>query len=176
MPLLVRNCIITLTNQNGESQISKSATSDGGDGDKIDEGNKTLDGGDVTMGPQPPTDPNAKFPLSLATALFSFLYHLASYEAGGEALVSCGMMESLLQVINWHGVELEHITVNVNVLKTFLNVYFRQFVTRAVRVIDLITNIDMQAFQTHGGLQSFINRLNVSLFKNISLIRLKTFQ
>ena len=36
----------------------------------------------------------------LATALFSFLYHLASYEAGGEALVSCGMMESLLKVIN----------------------------------------------------------------------------
>lgn len=33
--------------------------------------------------------------------------------------------------------------------------------TRAVRVIDLITNIDMQAFYTHGGLQSFINRLDV---------------
>ena len=48
---------------------------------------------DVTMSPQQPLDPNAKFPLSLATALFSFLYHLASYEAGGEALVSCGMME-----------------------------------------------------------------------------------
>lgn len=88
-----------------------------------------------------------KFPLPLATALFSFLYHLASYESGGEALVSCGMMESLLQVINWHGVELEHIT----------------FVTRAVRVIDLITNIDMQAFYTHGGLQSFINRLDVEV-------------
>ena len=38
------------------------------------------------------------FPQPLATALFSFLYHLASYEAGGEALVSCGMMESLLKV------------------------------------------------------------------------------
>ncbi|KAJ8947111.1 hypothetical protein NQ318_002470 [Aromia moschata] len=45
------------------------------------------------------------------------------------------MMESLLQVINWQGFELDHIT----------------FVTRAVRVIDLITNIDMQAFQIHGG-------------------------
>lgn len=40
----------------------------------------------------------AAFPQPLATALFSFLYHLASYEAGGEALVSCGMMESLLKV------------------------------------------------------------------------------
>ena len=50
------------------------------------------------------------FLLPLATALFSFLYHLASYEAGGEALVACGMMESLLQVVSWPGSELEHIT------------------------------------------------------------------
>ncbi|KAK0081548.1 hypothetical protein PV325_011960 [Microctonus aethiopoides] len=94
--------------------------------------------------PQPDGQP---FPLPLATALFSFLYHLASYEAGGEALVSCGMMESLLKVINWPGSELEHIT----------------FVTRAVRVIDLITNIDMQGFQSHGGLGSFINRLDMEV-------------
>ena len=71
---------------------------------------------------------HAIFPQPLATALFSFLYHLASYEAGGEALVSCGMMESLLKVIQWPSTELDHIT----------------FVTRAVRVIDLITNLDMQ--------------------------------
>ena len=51
------------------------------------------------------------FPLPFATALFSFLYHLASYENGGEALVQCGMMESLLKVINWKGTESEHITV-----------------------------------------------------------------
>lgn len=31
-------------------------------------------------------------------------------------------------------------------------------------MIDLITNIDMQAFHTHGGLQSFIGRLDVSFF------------
>jgi len=54
----------------------------------------------------------SQFPLPLATALFSFLYHLASYEAGGEALVSCGMMEGLLRVINWPGTELEHVTVS----------------------------------------------------------------
>ncbi|KAG8199864.1 hypothetical protein JTE90_015857 [Oedothorax gibbosus] len=87
------------------------------------------------------------FPLPFATALFSFLYHLASYESGGDALVSCGMMEALLKVINWHSTETEHIT----------------FVTRAVRVIDLITNLDMQAFQTHGGLASFINRLEIEV-------------
>ena len=39
-----------------------------------------------------------------------------------------------------------------------------QFVTRAVRVIDLITTLDMTSFQTNNGLQAFINRLEVSLF------------
>lgn len=87
------------------------------------------------------------FPMSLATSLFSFLYHLASYEDGGEALVSSGMMDSLLKVINWTAQELEHIT----------------FVTRAVRVIDLITNIDMQSFQSYGGLHSFIKRLEIEI-------------
>lgn len=96
------------------------------------------------------SDPNtdtSQFPLQLATALFSFLYHLASYEGGAESLVSSGMMESLLKVINWSGNELEHIT----------------FVTRAVRVIDLITNIDMQSFQSHDGLNNFIDRLNIEV-------------
>lgn len=84
-----------------------------------------------------------RFPIPYATALFSFLYHLASYEKGGEALVSCGMMESLLKIISWTGTELEHIT----------------FVTRSVRVIDLITNIDMTVFQTQSGLNIFLERL-----------------
>jgi E3 ubiquitin-protein ligase HUWE1 len=51
------------------------------------------------------------FPQTYATALFSFLYHLASYEQGGEALVACGMMESLLKVINHHSEDQDHITV-----------------------------------------------------------------
>lgn len=34
-------------------------------------------------------------------------------------------------------------------------------------MIDLITNIDMQAFHSHGGLQSFINRLDVSIETNM---------
>lgn len=87
------------------------------------------------------------FPLPFATALFSFLYHLASYENGGESLVSCGMIESLLKVIGWRGSDPEHIT----------------FVTRAVRVIDLITNLDMNSFQSHNGLNIFINRLETEV-------------
>ena len=50
---------------------------------------KMLDSTDPLMEP---------YPHQFATALFSFLYHLASYDAGGEALVSCGMMEALLKV------------------------------------------------------------------------------
>ncbi|PIK62780.1 putative E3 ubiquitin-protein ligase HUWE1 [Apostichopus japonicus] len=89
-------------------------------------------------------DPNQEaVPHVLATALFSFLYHLASYGTGGEALVYCNMMESLLKVIKWHGEDENHTT----------------FVTRAVRVVDLITNLDMAAFQTNGGLSIFLNRL-----------------
>ena len=49
----------------------------------------------------------------LTTALFSFLYHLASYETGGEALVHCGMMESLLAVVSWAGKVPDHVTVSV---------------------------------------------------------------
>ena len=52
------------------------------------------------------------------------------------------MMESLLKVIQWPSTELDHIT----------------FVTRAVRVIDLITNLDMQSFQAHSGISTFIWR------------------
>ncbi|CAB1330156.1 unnamed protein product [Coregonus sp. 'balchen'] len=85
------------------------------------------------------------YPHQFATALFSFLYHLASYDAGGEALVSCGMMEALLKVIKFLGDEQDQIT----------------FVTRAVRVVDLITNLDMAAFQSHTGLTIFISRLEI---------------
>ncbi|XP_053704819.1 E3 ubiquitin-protein ligase HUWE1 isoform X5 [Synchiropus splendidus] len=83
------------------------------------------------------------YPHQFATALFSFLYHLASYDNGAEALVSCGMMEALLKVIKFLGDEQDQIT----------------FVTRAVRVVDLITNLDMPGFQSHSGLSIFICRL-----------------
>lgn len=123
LPTLVRTCIQHLTMTPNEQQQLQSTNS-------------------ASLQQQ-----QQQFPLALATALFSFLYHLASYDSGGEALVACGMMESLLRVINWPGKELEHIT----------------FVTRAVRVIDLITNIEMNAFQNHGGLQSFIGRLEMEV-------------
>lgn len=59
------------------------------------------------------TDPERKpFPQTFATSLFSFLYHLASYENGCDSLVSCGMMESLIKVINWFSENQENIMVS----------------------------------------------------------------
>ena len=83
------------------------------------------------------------FPHQFATSLFSFLYHLATYDTGGDALVKCGIMETLLKVVNHNHNSQE----------------FIMFVTRAVRVIDLITNLDMSSFEAHNGLTAFINRL-----------------
>lgn len=180
LPVLVRNCISSLTNQVdfGHSAFKKMKLQDELSSSSFDESSNesaktetsnlqetgnlesTLMDFDIEASQVSSSPGDSKFPVSLTTALFSFLYHLASYESGGEALVSCGMMESLLQVINWQGFELDHIT----------------FVTRAVRVIDLITNIDMQAFQVHGGLQSFINRLDVEVnfCKKDQLYHIKT--
>ena len=83
------------------------------------------------------------FPHQFATALFSFLYHLATFDTGGDALVKCGIMETLLKVVNHNSNSQEYI----------------MFVTRAVRVIDLITNLDMSSFEAHNGLNAFINQL-----------------
>lgn len=132
LPTLVRNCIVNLTGSNNKSTPTTPSYSS-----SAEQQQQKLSA----------TSDDNLFPLQLATALFSFLYHLASYEPGAESLVSCGMMESLLRVINWSGSELEHIT----------------FVTRAVRVIDLITNLDMQSFQTNYGLNTFIKRLNMEV-------------
>ena len=81
------------------------------------------------------TNQSDYFPHSLSTALFSFLYHLSSYDNGAEALVNSGMIESLLKVIRLIGDQQDQI----------------MFVTRAVRIVDLVTNVDMQSFQNLKG-------------------------
>lgn len=135
--MLVRNCIASLTRQTGTPppKSAEGSTEDAQDSDASAKGSDHIESdvepagattdkymdllSDVGVS-QVVNDFKKEFPLPLATALFSFLYHLASYEAGGEALVSCGMMESLLQVINWHGVELEHITVSMPRFSVFI--------------------------------------------------------
>ena len=81
-----------------------------------------------------------RFPHSLSTALFSFLYHLSSYDNGAEALVNSGMVESLLKVIRLIGDQQDQI----------------MFVTRAVRIVDLVTNVDMQSFQSLKGTRIYL--------------------
>ena len=60
--------------------------------------------------------------------------------------MSSGIMESLLQVVDWRSPDPSCIT----------------FVTRAVRVIDLITNLDMTAFHSLGGWNKLLWRLKVN--------------
>lgn len=123
LPALVRNCISSLTNQVdcGQSAFKKmklqDSTSESDDFNNGDTSNLEDSVVDESMEFTPQrlvasSVVDSKYPVSLTTALFSFLYHLASYQSGGEALVSCGMMESLLQVINWQGFELDHINVS----------------------------------------------------------------
>ncbi|UYV80320.1 HUWE1 [Cordylochernes scorpioides] len=143
LPVLVRSCILSLTSKSFPPSDAP---------------------GEITCFAAP--DSLVKpFALPFATALFSFLYHLASYESGGEALVACGMMEALLKIIVWHGMEPENITVRlvISLSGDWLTPGLLQFVTRAVRVIDLITNLDMQAFQSHSGLNCFISRLEFEI-------------
>ncbi|MCP9265605.1 E3 ubiquitin-protein ligase huwe1 [Dirofilaria immitis] len=77
------------------------------------------------------------------TALFSLLYHLAGFENGGEALVSCALTETLLGVVSCETLPLELIT----------------FVTRAVRVIDIMTSLDANGFTSCGGMSIIVHRL-----------------
>lgn len=127
LPTLVRNCITSLTSTTqevGQTELKSTNSLDKSGSSKtlLEPGTSSIENSDDDSSFPACTEveeesDQIKFPVSLTTALFSFLYHLASYDVGGEALVSCGMMESLLQVINWHGYELDHITVRVVHLK-----------------------------------------------------------
>lgn len=81
--------------------------------------------------------------VSLATALFSFIYHLASIEPGGETLVGSGLTQTLLSVIGFHELPIECIT----------------FGTRCARIIDLFTTLDVAAFKANNGMEICINRV-----------------
>lgn len=86
-------------------------------------------------------------PMSMqyCTAIFSFLYHLTGYDPGAEAVLACGLTEALLSVVDDYAIPVHCIT----------------FVTRAVRVLDLITNMEVQAFQQANGVHILLKRLNV---------------
>lgn len=78
----------------------------------------------------------APFPQAFSTALFSFLYHLASYESGGDALLSCGVMPSLLHLVSWPSDDQDHITVCI-----FLTVYFLVYMIGGRQLIVLFYSL-----------------------------------
>ncbi|CAG07441.1 unnamed protein product [Tetraodon nigroviridis] len=91
--------------------------------------------------------PMTKYPPSATTLHFEF-YAEPGPEVKLERKTSSNTLhyihiEQLDKVIKFLGDEQDQIT----------------FVTRAVRVVDLITNLDMAAFQSHSGLSIFICRL-----------------
>ena len=85
---------------------------------------------------------------SHATSLFSLLYHMASsHDIGSEALIASGLLDSMLTVIQNFANSPDPI----------------MFVTRAVRIIDLITNHNMTVFKKRGGINYFIERLSLEV-------------
>ncbi|KAI6198292.1 HECT-type E3 ubiquitin transferase [Aphelenchoides fujianensis] len=80
------------------------------------------------------------------TSLFSLIYHIAGLEkglAGGPALVSISTVPTLLEVVNLRQLPDSLIS----------------FATRAVRIIDILTHIDLNEFITHDGITSLLNFL-----------------
>jgi hypothetical protein len=63
-------------------------------------------------------DPSKEpFPHHFATSLFSFLYQLATYDTGGDALVKCDIMETLLKVVNHnHNSQVCHFHAHIQIL------------------------------------------------------------
>ncbi|CAF5084015.1 unnamed protein product, partial [Rotaria sp. Silwood1] len=92
-------------------------------------------------------DNNDRFPQSLTIELLSFLYHLAKDEKSGQALVNCDITQSFIKIINYYDNSQD----------------FLMLITRAIRIIDLITTLDMTSFQTNNGLQVFINRFQYEI-------------
>ncbi|KAI6651638.1 E3 ubiquitin-protein ligase HUWE1-like [Oopsacas minuta] len=81
------------------------------------------------------------------TTLFSFLYHMAINETSATALIASGHIEFLIQVISWK-------TDNP------LNV---SLVTRAVRVIDLLSTLDIQPTQAKSICDMLFERLEMEM-------------
>ena len=80
--------------------------------------------------------------------LYSYISHLSV--SGVEALVTCGMMESLLKVINWYGDGQEHITVSISRFIRF-NKYmkFYYLITYCIQIFLFIFRITVGKFNMY---------------------------
>lgn len=82
--------------------------------------------------------------IQYCTAIFSFVYHLVGNELGSDAALQSGLTDPLLDVINDYSLPFAYIT----------------FITRAVRVLDIITAIEQRPFDQADGLGALLKRLN----------------
>uniref|UniRef100_A0A914CM31 Uncharacterized protein n=1 Tax=Acrobeloides nanus TaxID=290746 RepID=A0A914CM31_9BILA len=82
------------------------------------------------------------FSVNFVTALFSLLYHVCGYDYGSDSLISCSMVEILLGVVQTYTLPESQIS----------------FVTRSVRIIDILTGIDAADFNSHDGMNVIVNR------------------
>uniref|UniRef100_A0A915E7Q5 UBA domain-containing protein n=1 Tax=Ditylenchus dipsaci TaxID=166011 RepID=A0A915E7Q5_9BILA len=87
---------------------------------------------------------NSEFSVGFVTALFSLVYHIAGFDYGGESLISCSMIGALLGVVKFCSFPDSQIS----------------FVTRAVRIIDILTGIDVTEFNTNDGMSAIVDRFS----------------
>ncbi|MFH4980661.1 hypothetical protein AB6A40_007370 [Gnathostoma spinigerum] len=90
--------------------------------------------------------------VNFCTALFSLLYHLAGSDSGGDALLSCSLIDTLLNVISCENIKSDFIS----------------FVTRSVRVIDVLTTVDASSFTLLTGMNIIISRLVFEIKQQIT--------
>ncbi|CAK5066329.1 unnamed protein product [Meloidogyne enterolobii] len=89
---------------------------------------------------------NGDLSAAFVTSLFSLVYHVAGFEYGGDALNRSSLVPVLLGVVKTYSLPEQYIS----------------YVTRSVRIIDILTGIDVAQFNSNGGTDAIIKRFSVS--------------
>uniref|UniRef100_A0A914LPH2 UBA domain-containing protein n=1 Tax=Meloidogyne incognita TaxID=6306 RepID=A0A914LPH2_MELIC len=87
---------------------------------------------------------NGDLSASFVTSLFSLVYHVAGFEYGGTALNRSSLVPVLLGVVKTYSLPEQYIS----------------YVTRSVRIIDILTGIDVAQFNSNGGTDAIIKRFS----------------
>ncbi|CAK5075493.1 unnamed protein product [Meloidogyne enterolobii] len=87
---------------------------------------------------------NGDLSAAFVTSLFSLVYHVAGFEYGGDALNRSSLVPVLLGVVKTYSLPEQYIS----------------YVTRSVRIIDILTGIDVAQFNSNGGTDAIIKRFS----------------
>ncbi|KAL7072127.1 hypothetical protein ACQ4LE_008758 [Meloidogyne hapla] len=87
---------------------------------------------------------NGDLSVSFVTSLFSLVYHVAGFEYGGDALNRSSLVPVLLGVVKTYSLPEQYIS----------------YVTRSVRIIDILTGIDVTQFNSNDGTDTIIKRFS----------------